>query len=56
MTAVPIAHKVAGLLGWSRRRWLIMLKAKITIMKNGSGSNAENNEPHHCQYSGVPIQ
>jgi hypothetical protein len=33
-----------------------MLKAKTVIMKKGIGSMAEKTEPHHCQYSGAPIQ
>jgi hypothetical protein len=33
-----------------------MLKANTVMPKNGIGSRAEKMEPHHCQYSGVPIQ
>jgi hypothetical protein len=33
-----------------------MLKANTVMAKKGIGSSAENTEPHHCQYSGVPIQ
>ncbi|MNR41039.1 hypothetical protein D3C85_1593820 [compost metagenome] len=56
VTVVPLAHSVAARFGWSRRRFLTMLKANITIARNGSGSSAEKIEPTHNQTSGAPIQ
>ena len=56
MTPVPKAQSTAALFGCSRRRRFTMLKAKTVMAKKGIGSSAENTEPHHCQYSGVPIQ
>ena len=47
--AQPSDHSRAALLGWSRRPFQTMTKAKAIMPKKGMTSSDEKIEPIHCQ-------